>query len=79
MQFIEPATQDVVIECEGKKVEWWRVLEEELSNWSWCCPLLWPDFTSLVPDFLSLGHGEIKKFEENYSLKRTQKRLRGFT
>ena len=41
--------------------------------------LLWTDFTSLVPDFLSLGHGEIKNFEENHSLKRTQKPLRCFT
>ncbi len=54
----------MVIECEGKKVEWWRVHEEGLPNWSSCCPLLWPGFTSLVLDFLSLGHGEIKKFEE---------------
>ena len=36
------ATQDVVIECEGKKVEWWRVYEEGLPNWSSCCPPLWP-------------------------------------
>ena len=29
------ATQDAVIECEGKKVEWWKVHEEGLPrNWS---------------------------------------------
>ena len=28
------ATQDVVIECEGKKVEWWKLLGEGLPNWS---------------------------------------------
>ena len=63
----------MVIECRGKKVEWWRVHEEGLPNWSSCCPLLWTDFISLVPHFLSLGHGEIKKFEENYSLKENSK------
>ena len=54
------ATQDVVIECGGKKVEWWRVHEKRLPNWSSCCPLLWLFLTSLVPDFLSLGHGVTK-------------------
>ena len=28
------ATQDVAIECEGRKVEWWKVHEERLPNWS---------------------------------------------
>ena len=28
------ATQGVVIECEGNKVEWWKVHEEGLPNWS---------------------------------------------
>lgn len=28
------ATQGVVIECEGNKVEWWKVHEEGLRNWS---------------------------------------------
>ena len=27
-------TQDVAIECEGRKVEWWKVHEEGLPNWS---------------------------------------------
>ena len=40
-------------------------------------------FTSLVPDFLSLGHwenkGEFNKFTENYGLKQTQKLLSRFT
>ena len=54
------ATQDVVIECGGKKVEWWRVHEKGLPNWSSCCALLWLFVTSLVPDLLSLGHGVTK-------------------
>ena len=54
------ATQDVVIECGGKKVEWWRDHDKGLPNWSSCCPLLWLFVTSLVPDFLSLGHGVTK-------------------
>ena len=28
------APQDVAIECEGRKVEWWKVHEERLPNWS---------------------------------------------
>ena len=28
------ATQDVAIECEERKVEWWKVHEERLPNWS---------------------------------------------
>ena len=50
---------DVLAVFEGKKVEWWRVHEEGLPNWYSCCPLLWTDFISLVPHFLSRGHGEI--------------------
>ena len=37
-QYIADAViQEVVIEYEGKKVEWWRVSEEGLPNWSSCC------------------------------------------
>ena len=28
------AAEDVAIECEGRKVEWWKVHEERLPNWS---------------------------------------------
>ena len=55
----------MVIECGGKKVEWWRVHEKGLPNWSSCCPLLWFFVTSLVPDFLSLGHGVTKPKVKN--------------
>ena len=27
------ANHDVAIECEGRKVEWWKVHEERLPNW----------------------------------------------
>ena len=35
------ATHDVVIEYEGKKVEWCRVYEEGLPNCFSCCRVLW--------------------------------------
>ena len=50
------ATKDVVIECEGKKVEWWRVYV--LSTTVALCQCA--GFTSLVLDFLSLGRGVTK-------------------
>ena len=50
------ATKDVVIECEGKKVEWWRVYV--LSTTVALCQCA--GFTSIVPDFLSLGRGVTK-------------------
>ena len=45
------ATQDVVIQCEGKKVEWWR------RGFLIGLPVV--DYV-LVPDFLSLGRGVTK-------------------
>ena len=45
------ATQGVVIECEGKKVERWRVHEEEFPDWSSFCRLLW-----LLADVRVLRH-----------------------
>ena len=75
------ATQDVVIECEGKKVEWWRVHEEGLPNWSSWCPLLWLSLSMSgfyvtsprLPFSQSWGNKtKIQKLAGNYGLKQTQ-------
>ena len=69
------ATQDVVIECEGEKVEWCRVFQEVLPNWSSCCRLLW-----LFVDVRILSHSSQTSFHSvmgrrNQNLK-TRRKLR---
>ena len=69
------ATQDVVIECEGEKVEWCRVFQEVLPKWSSCCRLLW-----LFVDVRILSHSSQTSFHSvmgrrNQNLK-TRRKLR---
>ena len=79
LQYIA-ATQDVVIECEGKKVEWWRVHEEGfligLLDVHYCGSLSMSGFyvtSPRLPFTQSCGNKtKIQKLAENYGLKQTQ-------